>query len=63
MWANTKKLTSGIIHSFIHLMHAIARTHTTSLMCVNKAHATLVYDIYCLGHWNEKNENVKHQTE
>ena len=44
-------------------MHAIARTHTTSLMCVNKAHATLVYDIYCLGHWNEKNENVKHQTE
>ena len=48
-------------------MLAIARTHAstraTSLMRAKKAFAIFVYDTYCLGHWNEENENIKHQIE
>ena len=39
------------------------RTCTTSLMCVKKAHFFFVYKTYCLGHWNEENESIKHQIE
>ena len=42
---------------------AYATTRATSLMRVKKAHATFVYDAYCLGHPNEENQNVKHQIE
>ena len=61
-----KHQTLGL-SSLIHLMCVIAcahtSTHPTSLMHVKKARTTFVYDTYCLGHWNEENENIKHQTE
>ena len=45
-------------------MRAIARAHTstraTSLIRVKNTRATFPYDTYCLGHWNEENENIKH---
>ena len=44
----------------LHLMCAIAHAHTstcaTSLMHVKIAHATSLFDTYCLGHWNEENK-------
>ena len=48
-------------------MHVIAcahaTTHTstlaTSLMHVKIKCATSVYDTYCLGHWNDENEETK----
>ena len=55
------------MYSLPHLMCAIAReqasTHASNLMCVKIACITSVYDAYCLGHWNEKNErkDSKHQ--
>ena len=51
--------------SLLHLMRAIACTHTRKhtqahappVWCVLKiAGTTSVYDTYCLGHWNEENE-------
>ena len=42
---------------------AHASTHITNLMSVKKAHPTFVYGVYCVEHWNEENENIKHQTE
>ena len=55
------------MYSLPHLMRAIAReqasTHASNLMCVKIACITSVYDAYCLGQWNEKNErkDSKHQ--
>ena len=44
----------------LDLMREIVRTHAstraTSLMRVKRAHATYVYDTYCLRHWNKENE-------
>ena len=49
-----------MLHSLLHLIRAIARAHastrTTSLMRLKKSTATSIFDAYCLGHWNEKNE-------
>ena len=48
-------------------MHLIActhaSTHATSAMFVKKACTTSIYDTYCLGHWNEENQQKKHQNE
>ena len=53
-------------------MRAIACAHTitsaTSLTHVKKkAHTTFALSyitlIVCLGHWNEENQNIKHQME
>ena len=49
--------------SLIHLMRAITcahAAHAPPVWCVQKiARATSVYDTYCLGHWNDKNEGTK----
>ena len=53
--------------SLIHFMCAIACAHAstriTNLMHAKKARPTFVYDVFCLEHWNEENENIKYQTE
>ena len=50
---NLKEDSKFKCHSLLHLMHAIAHTHAS----------TLVYDTYLLGHWNGENDrkikNVK----
>ena len=39
-------------NSLLHLMRAIACAHATSLMHVKNS---MLFDTYCLGHWNEEN--------
>ena len=42
---------------------AHASTRITNLMHAKKVRPTFVYDVFCLEHWNEENENIKYQTE